>query len=83
MDEIWDSIESVSEGFPTYFIMVMLHEFISSAAVCEDKVLCKLYGQSICTDPTYYEWRRQNCPNFCGMCPTGNTPSKHTIPFLP
>ena len=44
-----------------------------SAETCEDKVLCKLYSQAICTDPAYYAWRQNNCPKYCGMCATGKT----------
>ena len=41
--------------------------------MCEDKVLCKLYGESICTDQTYFQWRQNNCPKYCGTCVTGTS----------
>jgi len=45
--------------------------YIVSAPVqpCEDKIPnCNEYGDDLCTNPTFYDFRKANCRKFCGLC---------------
>ncbi|PVD30995.1 hypothetical protein C0Q70_10271 [Pomacea canaliculata] len=58
------------------------HTTTLSPDKCVDKVDCRLYTLSACSD-SYKAWAKDNCPNFCGFCVGLPTPPAQCADSLP
>lgn len=51
--------------------------------LCVDKLECRYYGNSICSDPNYTGWAQNNCPLYCNYCTGVPTPPKPCMDVQP
>ncbi|XP_067656439.1 uncharacterized protein [Haliotis asinina] len=53
------------------------------AALCKDKLDCRLYGRDVCNNAQYVHWAKESCPAYCGICSGVPTPPPACVDKIP